>query len=129
MTCPEHVTPAGQSRHVLIALLAYLALLMPALLPYGAHPGSAVPLGIAAHAHVLGVDPHAPHPHGGGIPDSVPADSPFLLQHAGFAAIPPARPQLPRVTLAGASLGAPAWVHGRASSYEPGRPRGPPPNV
>ncbi len=121
----QHLTPGRESRRVLIALLAYLALLMPALLPYGAQPADTLRVGLAPHVHAVGVDPHAPHDHGGGTGERAPADVPFVLAHVALAALLPELPQLPTAVAAKAPFVATAApVH--RGAYEPGLPRGPP---
>lgn len=120
--------PTRESRRPLIALLAYLALLMPALLPYGAFPANAVLGGVAPHVHADGVDANLPHEHGGGSQERIPADTPFVLSHPVLAALlaEPPRLPLPRATkppFVAAAAPAPS------GNYEPGQPRGPPPQV
>ena len=120
-----HMLPSRENRRVLIALFAYLGLLLPALLPFGASPTHSVIGGVAPHVHADGVNPNLPHDHGGGTQDRVPADAPFVLSHIAVAALLPELPQLPVLLAANASFVAAAapWASG---TYEPGQPRGPP---
>ena len=74
----QHLMPSLPSRRTLAALLTYLALLMPALLPYGAHPAASILPGVAPHAHADGTDPGFPHDHGGST-DGTGAAAPLLL--------------------------------------------------
>jgi hypothetical protein len=117
--------PSRDNRRVLIALFAYLGLLLPALLPFGPSPTQSLVGGVAPHVHATYVDPNLPHDHGGGTPDRVPADAPFFLSHIAVAALLPELPQLPALVATKTSFVA-ATAPRRSGTYAPGQPRGPP---
>ncbi len=64
-------------------LLAFFALLMPALLPFGAQPVRAAGSFVAPHVHFRPADATQPHDHSGGT-QAVP-DAAQLLSPAVFA--------------------------------------------
>ena len=80
------------ARPQLAVLLAFFALLMPALLPFGVQPVAAVGSYVSPHAHSHAADATQPHDHGGGgeaVPDAAQLLSPaifaFLLAVAMLA--------------------------------------------
>jgi hypothetical protein len=70
--------PDVATRRTLAVLVAFLALLMPALLPFGSRPLPALGAYAAPHAHYDVTDATQPHEHGGGT-ESVPDAAQLLL--------------------------------------------------
>lgn len=66
----------------LAVLVVFLALLMPALLPFGVQPVTALGTYAVPHAHSHATDAAQPHDHGGGseaAPEAAPLLSPAVV--------------------------------------------------
>ncbi|MSP20330.1 MAG: hypothetical protein EXQ93_02125 [Alphaproteobacteria bacterium] len=117
------MTPAPETRAALAVLLAFFALLMPALLPYGPSPVVRAGPFVAPHAHIGAIDPSKSHDHSGkqaAIPDAAQMLAPLVpavLADAGTL------PILPRALEVSPRAPSPVATPPR---YASARPRAPP---
>jgi hypothetical protein len=116
------IRPTAETRSALAALLAFCALLLPALLPYGPTPIGQAGQFLAPHPHV-GIHAATPHDHTGGspqLPDAAKVIAPAILAILpGFV--------LPRAPAARVDTVAPALVAvALPQAFSLAHPRAPP---
>lgn len=118
----RRLVPGSETRAALAVLLAFCALLLPALLPYGPAPVAQAGHYVAPHPHI-GIGANTPHQHTGGTPQL--PDAAKVLAPAILAILPDFA--LPRAPHARLDTVAPAIVAvALPQPFSPAQPRAPP---
>ena len=119
----QYFRPSPDTRATLAALLAFCALLLPALLPYGPTPVFQAGHFVAPHPHV-GISAATPHEHGGAVPQL--PDAAKVLAPAILIAV------LPQISLPPApreqsdTVAPPSVAVATPEQFDPAQPRAPP---